>query len=112
MPSTPAAPRSGAEMLSIALPEAIGQAVENYLTLALGDVPSDAKAFQQHQAACKAALAHIEALIKLSASQSGGTMVGDEAADDLVRRAEAAFDAYRTAAGNTIERCEEENGDD
>ncbi len=95
----PASADAGRAVLIAALPQALVDAVETYQTHARTDVPEDARGFQQHQAACKAALQHIEALLKLQ-----GALVDDAAApgtkgslDALRARAEAAYSAYAGA---------------
>lgn len=87
----------GHAVLSRALPASIRQAVENYRLVAFAGPSEDAKEFQQHQAACKAALQHIEALMKLAAAVDAGAAtqaVSDRDAASIVARAEAAVDAY------------------
>jgi hypothetical protein len=88
---------SGRATLKEALPDALRHAVETYRTLAFGPVPEDAKGFQQYQAACKAGLAHIEALLKLADATGTETPVGEQHATDasaMLARAEAAYAAY------------------
>ncbi len=94
-----AAKNSGRGTLKEALPGALRHAVETYRSLAFGPVPDDAKGFQQHQAACKAGLAHIEALLKLSDATGTETPVGEQDTTDasaMLARAEAAYAAYAT----------------
>ncbi|MBO6518691.1 MAG: hypothetical protein JJ973_01510 [Rhodospirillales bacterium] len=79
------------------LPASIRHAVQNYRSVAFAEPPSDAKEFQQHQAACKAALQHIEALMKLAASADatfGQRDAGNADTASIVARAEASVDAY------------------
>lgn len=90
--------KGGRATLKDALPEALRHAVDTYRAVAFGPAPDDAKAFQQHQAACKAGLAHIEALLKL-ADATGAEMPSksDDGVDEtsvMLARAEAAFAAY------------------
>lgn len=88
---------AGHEVLKRALPGAIRRAVRNYRGVAFADPPEDAKELQQHQAACKAALQHIEMLMKLAASVdavAGPTGGADTDTASVVARAEAAVDAY------------------
>lgn len=90
---------SGRATLKEALPDALRHAVETYRSLAFGPVPDDAKGFQQHQAACKAGLAHIEALLKLADATGVETPVSKDSAADasaMLARAEAAYAAYAT----------------
>ncbi len=89
--------QAGRDVLRTSLPASIRHAVQNYRGMAFAGPPPDAKEFQQHQAACKAALQHIEALMKLAAAVDAadgrqGTGCSDTAA--IVARAEAAVDAY------------------
>lgn len=109
MPSTPkrrqadapadvSPPLGGRATLQAALPDALKNAVETYRAIAFEPQLDDAKAFQQHQAACKAALTHIEALLKL-ADASGVEMpaadgAASASADALLARAEAAYRRY------------------
>ncbi len=100
-PGKPASPADTLQQEVIgAMPPAIDKAIENYRTIAMGDAPLDPKEFQQHQNACKAALQHIEALLKLAATIDAGTgaeSIGPDfaAADGLIRRAESAYKAFK-----------------
>lgn len=88
---------AGHEALRRSLPVSIRHAVQNYRGIAFADTPEDAKEFQQHQAACKAALQHIEMLMKLAAVTDAGADTPDAAAPNtasIVARAEAAVDAF------------------
>lgn len=81
------------------LPEAIQRALENYRSLAFVDAPEDAKEFQQHQSACKAALQHVETLMKLinaiNITSASDDLSSPNAA--LLARADAAVEAFVTA---------------
>lgn len=76
MPSPPACtaivndPRNPAAMprhrLAQRLLHLAEQVAESYCVFAVGSVPDEPKAFAAHHAACKAALAHLELLLKLS----------------------------------------------
>ncbi len=92
----PASADAGRAVLVAALPQALIDAVEMYQAHAGTDIPEDARAFQQHQAACKAALQHIEVLLKLQGALGDDVSApGAEGALDAVRqRAEAAYNAY------------------
>lgn len=100
--STPTVCASPGEVSQAALiatlPEAIQRALENYRVLAFVEAPEDAKEFQQHQAACKAALQHVETLMKLinaiDITSVGGNPSDEKAA--LLARAEAAVEAFVT----------------
>tara|TARA_R110000787_G_scaffold63679_11_gene144179 strand:- start:282526 stop:282879 length:354 start_codon:yes stop_codon:yes gene_type:complete len=96
----PASVDAGRAVLVAALPQALIDAVETYQAHAGADIPEDARAFQQHQAACKAALQHIEVLLKLQGALGDDVSPPDtEGALDAVRaRAEAAYSAYAGAA--------------
>ncbi|MEO5373164.1 MAG: hypothetical protein H7840_02665 [Alphaproteobacteria bacterium] len=48
------------------LPKRIGKAVDSYDGFSTAPPPDDAKGFAAHHAACRAALAHVEMLVKLS----------------------------------------------
>lgn len=91
----------GQEELKKSLPAALRHAVRNYRAVAFAEAPEDAREFQQHQSACKAALQHIDALMKLAAvvevSASEQSDIAAERAA-LVARAEAAVDAYAQPA--------------
>ncbi len=83
--------------LKKSLPAALRHAVQNYRAVAFAEAPADAREFQQHQSACKAALQHIDALMKLAAVvEVSGAESSDNMAERaaLVARAEAAVDAY------------------
>lgn len=45
---------------------AIDRALGSYARFSALDIPDDAKGFAAHHAACKAAVAHIDALLRLS----------------------------------------------
>lgn len=106
------AKKGGRAALKEALPDALRNAVDTYRTLAFGPAPEDAKAFQQHQAACKAGLAHIEALLKLADATGAETSTDNAAGDDahaMLARAEAAYASYANAVPMPNEDAEEEN---
>jgi len=95
--------QAGQEVLRRSLPASIRHAVQNYRAVAFADPPADAKEFQQHQGACKAALQHIEILMKLASAVDAvavqpGASVRDTAS--VVARAEAAVDAYVNSEPN------------
>lgn len=76
------------------LPARITAALKAYAAFAGGDCPDDPKAFAAHHAACRAALAHAEMLVKLLKWAEGGEAVGAEEGDDvaaLLARARAAL---------------------
>lgn len=63
-PSADLAVRRGE--LAAVLPPLITAAADSYRGFAAAAAPDDAKGFAAHHAACKAALAHMELLIKLA----------------------------------------------
>lgn len=109
--------------LAALLPEAIARTLESYRRYALGDppvaedAPLDPKAFAAHHAACRAALAHLDALaklVRLAAEETAGA--GD--LDALVAEARCTLDpaVLRDGAeGDSLiggEDEEDENGED
>ena len=113
MPKTnsPAAKRDVAEVraaLADALPVLLDRAIDNYRAFAMQMPDDDAKLFQMHQAACKAALSHVDLLVRLARDvvtvpDGDGTPRAPAAARgadtaDLIARAEAAFRHYRDAS--------------
>ncbi|MCK5777825.1 MAG: hypothetical protein KAH11_03475 [Rhodospirillales bacterium] len=88
---------TGNEVLRRSLPVSIRHAVQNYRAVAFADPSADAKEFQQQQAACKAALQHVEMLLKLASqvdAGSGGPAAEGSNTAPIVARAEAAVDAF------------------
>ena len=92
-PSTATALRRSAKRR---LPKQLRKALADYVTFAALPPPEDAKGFAAHQAACKAALAHLDAGLKLLAwaeNRSGPRQSGAEAElNDMIRAAEAAVE--------------------
>jgi len=93
----PANPDLDTARLALArcLPELIGSALENYRGIAEMGTDPDPKAIAAHQGACKAALGHMEMLLKL-ARLAGPDSTGEfprEPADaaELLREARAAL---------------------
>jgi hypothetical protein len=83
------------------LPKLLRKAMADYAAFAALPVPDDAKGFAGHQAACKAALAHLDAGAKLLAWAEGpGPSAGDT--DDLARLIQAAEDAVAIADPDSI----------
>jgi hypothetical protein len=80
------------------LPETLQAALDGYDAFAARPVPDDAKEFAAWQGGCKAALAHVELLLKLAArvglDLSEGDGAGAEGPDlgALAARAQAALD--------------------
>ena len=56
--------------LTDCFPRLLGVALDQYRAFAETEPPEDAKGFAAHQSACKAALAHVEALLKLAGASS------------------------------------------
>ncbi|EKV27065.1 hypothetical protein C882_1994 [Caenispirillum salinarum AK4] len=89
--STTAAPRDldGLKgVLAARLPARAAAAVADYEAFAGQAPPDDAKGFAAHHAACKAALAHVEAAVKLlrwAAPPEPAATAPDPEADDLAR---------------------------
>ncbi len=72
------------------LPALLEKAAADYRSFAGQAPPTDAKGFAAHQAACKAALAHLEAGLKLLAwAEDAAPAAADDLAH-LIRAAEAA----------------------
>lgn len=100
MPEADAAAPAPGDVLAraqAALLPLLPRVVEVYRGLAELPVPDDPKLVVAQQQACKAALAHIEALLKLIplAAPPGGAGGDGGGAAGLVARAEKAFESYR-----------------
>ena len=52
--------------LSAFLPSRICEVMNSYDAFAASDIPADAKGFAAYHGACKAALAHVEVLLKIA----------------------------------------------
>lgn len=79
---------------------AIDRALESYARFSALDIPDDAKGFAAHHAACKAAVAHIDALLRLSRWKGTDESNGEadlagmlSEAEDEVRRYDARDEA-------------------
>ncbi len=83
------------------LPKLLRKAMADYAAFAAQPAPDDAKGFAGHQAACKAALAHLDAGAKLLTWAEGADSDTGET-DDLARLIEAAEDAVSTAEPDNI----------
>lgn len=86
--------------LAARLPERAAAAVAAYDAFSASPAPDDAKGFAAHHAACKAALAHVEVLVKLlrwaappAVAAAGGAGGGGDGDDDLARLIAAARSA-------------------
>ncbi len=82
--------------LATTLPGQMQRVAEGYDAFAAQPPPDDAKAFQAHHAACKAALAHLDLLVKLARWAEGGEAAAEGGADDdvdaLLAQARAALE--------------------
>lgn len=90
-------------LLKRRLPKQLRKALADYIDFAGQPPPADAKGFAAHQAACKAALAHLDAGLKLLAwagDRSGG---GAAPEDDLARLIEAAEAAVARAGDDGVD---------
>jgi hypothetical protein len=65
------------QRLALRLMHLAEQVAESYCVFAVGMVPDEPKSFAAHHAACKAALAHLDLLLKLSRA------IAPDAATDL-----------------------------
>lgn len=91
---TPTALASAERNLAGQLPALIDTAVESYRRFALADPPEDAKSYAAQQTACKAALAHLDLLLRLARSLLPKSAAAERAPDLETLIAEA-----RTRAG-------------
>ena len=78
------------------LPSAIDCALQSYRHFAERSAPDDAKDFSAHHAACKAAIAHIDLLLKLAAWANLPREDGaeDDALVGLMADAQAELESY------------------
>ncbi|MBR9971222.1 hypothetical protein [Magnetospirillum sulfuroxidans] len=67
------------------LPSRIRAALDDYLRFVADDPPADAKGFAAWQAAAKAGLGHVEALVKLARWAEGEIQAEDDGDDGLGR---------------------------
>lgn len=84
------------------LPGRIQAALTAYEAFAGADPPADAKAFAAHHAACKAALAHADMLVRLLKWAEGAAAGPEDRGDDvaaLLARARAALGPDPEAPG-------------
>lgn len=86
--------------LAARLPERAAAAVAAYDAFSATAAPDDAKGFAAHHAACKAALAHVEVLVKLlrwaappvaATAGAAGAAGGDDPLAGLIAAARAAM---------------------
>ncbi len=80
-------------LLQGALPERVSTALAGYHRFTAEEPPADAKGFAAWHAAAKAALAHVEVLVKLMRWAEGGGEAESDPADGLDRLISQARDA-------------------
>ncbi|CAA7617662.1 hypothetical protein [Magnetospirillum sp. UT-4] len=83
--------------LAAQLPGRIRQALESYDRFSADEPPADAKGFAAWQAAAKAALGHVEVLVKLARWASGqgeSAAAADDPVAGLLAEARAALDGF------------------
>ncbi len=80
-------------LLQDALPERVSAALAGYERFTADEPPADAKGFAAWHAAAKAALAHVEVLVKLMRWAEGGGEAERDPADGLDRLINQARDA-------------------
>ena len=83
------------------LPKLLRKAAGDYAAFAADPPPADAKSFAGHQAACKAALAHLDAGLKLLAWAEGNDTPNGPAGDDLAQMLDAARASVAEAEADT-----------
>lgn len=81
------------EDVAARLPALIDRALAAYAGFAGADPPADARAFAAFQASCRAALAHLHLLIRLSEWARAGAGLAADSDADLARLIEAADEA-------------------
>lgn len=96
---TPPDPSDGGETLrrqiQASLPERVRAALSGYERFTAEEPPADAKGFAAWHAAAKAALAHVEVLVKLMRWAEGGAEnegVAEDGLDTLLCQARSALD--------------------
>ena len=104
-PKNAAALASAERNLAEQLPALIDTAVESYRRFALADAPEDAKGYAAQQTACKAALAHLDLLLRLARALLPKSAAAERAPDLETLIAEA-----RAAAGLEEEKAESGEG--
>jgi hypothetical protein len=83
--------------LTLSLPGRIARAVDGYEAFAATPPPDDAKGFAAWHAAAKAALAHIDLLVKLARWAEGRAEAAEtEGVDSLLAEARAALAGFDT----------------
>lgn len=83
------------------LPALLRRAIDTYRRFSAGPAPEDAKSFVAYQAGCRAAILHIQLLLKLATCAEGeGAATRDEATETdaeletLIETAKAALDGH------------------
>lgn len=74
---------------------AIHRALDSYARFSAQDAPEDAKGFAAHHAACKAAVAHVDYLLRLSRWVEKDESKEDDSLSALLGAAEAEVRLYR-----------------
>lgn len=87
------------QKIMIYLPEALAQTLNHYKTLQHVDMAADAKSFAAYQAACKAALQHMEYLLRLSSRMGGAATHSESALTHLLEDAQNELDHYNKTEG-------------
>ena len=87
------------QKIMIYLPEALAQTLNHYKTLQNIDMAADAKSFAAYQAACKAALQHMEYLLRLSSRMGGAAMPAESTLTHLLEDAQNELDSYNQTEG-------------
>lgn len=73
------------DALRLILPQAVARVVESYEAFSSMNMPYEAKEFAAHHAACKAALAHLDSLMKMIKTIQITNGESDATADGLAQ---------------------------
>lgn len=83
------------------LPALLRRAIDTYRRFSAGPAPEDAKSFVAYQSGCRAAILHIQLLLKLAACAEGegaamqvGAAEADAELETLIETAKAALDGH------------------
>lgn len=82
------------------LPSLLRRAVDSYRRFSAGPAPDDAKSFVAYQSGCRAAIMHVQLLLKLSAfvesetAAATGTEQADAELEELIETAKAALEGH------------------
>ena len=104
--TTPTDPDSARRAAAARIPAAVQRALDHYEAISDTEMPGDTKEKSSHQAACKAALGHVEAALKLldqaapaaaPAAATGDPQTAEQRAElgELVREARTAVARLR-----------------